>query len=406
MAKYSALNLPRDLLGNPIPMNKNSRAFVGGRSVLDNIYGASSDPRIQANPPSRFRTANMGGYGMMNGNVYPRTFERNFTNQNNVPNNAVTPVIRKKPTPPNFKNNLLDFVVGDEGQALARGLLEDSGYSLMPKTLGESLAKGMGYMEQVKGNQLDKELKELQIKAAKKELETTATTKKEIKKLADGFLYYVDPTGKTPPERVDPSQVENTDEKDLKAEEKDFKQANDLRDEHTKNSGEFIKVRDAYGRILASGTNPSPAGDLALIFNYMKMLDPGSTVREGEFANAQNSGSIPDWIWARYNNVLEGTRLAPPQRKDFLDRSESLYDAAKDTQLFLDESYKDLAKEFNVDASKVVIDFDKPIREKKFKYKLETYSIDELLKLDISGFDERQKELYLSILDQKEKGLK
>ena len=309
-------------------------------------------------------------------------------------------------TPPNFKNNLLDFVVGDEGQALARGLLEDSGYSLMPKTLGESLAKGMGYMEQVEGNQLDKELKELQIKAAKKELETTATTKKEIKKLADGFLYYVDPTGKTPPERVDPSQVENTDEKDLKAEEKDFKQANDLRDEHTKNSGEFIKVRDAYGRILASGTNPSPAGDLALIFNYMKMLDPGSTVREGEFANAQNSGSIPDWIWARYNNVLEGTRLAPPQRKDFLDRSESLYDAAKDTQLFLDESYKDLAKEFNVDASKVVIDFDKPIREKKFKYKLETYSIDELLKLDISGFDERQKELYLSILDQKEKGLK
>ena len=38
---------------------------------------------------------------------------------------------------------------------------------------------------------------------------------------------------------------------------------------------------------------PDAAGDMALIFSYMKMLDPNSTVREGEYATAQDAGSIP-----------------------------------------------------------------------------------------------------------------
>lgn len=50
------------LTNKPLPMGPNSRAFRGGRSLLDNIYGASSDPSIQANPPSRFRTNMMGGF--------------------------------------------------------------------------------------------------------------------------------------------------------------------------------------------------------------------------------------------------------------------------------------------------------------------------------------------------------
>ena len=50
-----------------------------------------------------------------------------------------------------------------------------------------------------------------------------------------------------------------------------------LRDDFRSESKEFVKVRDAYGRILS--TDASAAGDLALIFNYMKILDPGSVVR-------------------------------------------------------------------------------------------------------------------------------
>ncbi len=63
MAQFSMNNLPINPFTNkPIPMGVNSRAFVGGRSLLDNVYGASNNPSIQANPPSRFRTDMMSGY--------------------------------------------------------------------------------------------------------------------------------------------------------------------------------------------------------------------------------------------------------------------------------------------------------------------------------------------------------
>ena len=85
----------------------------------------------------------------------------------------------------------------------------------------------------------------------------------------------------------------------------------------------------AFGRIIASAQDPSPAGDLAMIFNYMKILDPGSTVREGEFANAQNSGGIDDKTVALYNQVIKGTRLSQTQRDDFLGRAAMLYEEAE-----------------------------------------------------------------------------
>jgi len=55
-----------------------------------------------------------------------------------------------------------------------------------------------------------------------------------------------------------------------------------LRKEFNSRVGDFTDVSDAYSRVLASvgpGNEGTPAGDIALIFNYMKMLDPGSPVR-------------------------------------------------------------------------------------------------------------------------------
>lgn len=108
-----------------------------------------------------------------------------------------------------------------------------------------------------------------------------------------------------------------------------FLTANDLFTKFESSVQPFIVQRDAYSRIKESVKNPSPAGDLALIYGYMKLLDPGSTVREGEFATAQNSGSVPQRIQAMYNKVASGKRLAPEQREDFLSRSKSIYSSAE-----------------------------------------------------------------------------
>lgn len=85
----------------------------------------------------------------------------------------------------------------------------------------------------------------------------------------------------------------------------------------------FLVVSTAYDRITAA--DPTAAGDMSLIFSFMKVLDPGSTVREGEFANAQNATGAPGKIRALYNNVLEGTRLTEEQRADFIKQSKQIY---------------------------------------------------------------------------------
>ncbi len=140
-----------------------------------------------------------------------------------------------------------------------------------------------------------------------------------------------------------------------------FLQADKLRDEFNKQSTEFIGVANSYQRILDSAADPSAAGDLSLIFNYMKVLDPGSTVREGEFATAQSAGSVPAQIIAQYNKVMNGERLAPEQRKDFVNRAERLYKGqetrwSKNTK----GRYEKLAKDLGVDPKYVVGEFGVP----------------------------------------------
>lgn len=136
-----------------------------------------------------------------------------------------------------------------------------------------------------------------------------------------------------------------------------FDDSTKLRNEFINQSKDFKQVRDSYERIYESAQKPSAAGDLALIFNYMKMLDPGSTVREGEFANAQNAAGIPERVAAMYNNVIAGERLTEDTRKDFLGRSDMMYEAQLRGQTQLEDVYRGLAERSGFSPENVVIDY-------------------------------------------------
>ena len=207
------------------------------------------------------------------------------------------------------------------------------------------------------------------------------TKDKKIIKGADGFNYYMDGT------RVLPNVNQKIDPNTNKTK---FANADKLRDEHQKLSGTFIDVRDAYGRILTSAEKQTAASDLSLIFNYMKMLDPGSVVREGEFANAQNSAGVPDRTRAQYNNLIRGERLAPATRSDFINQAQGLYKTQLGSQNSLDTQYSDLATSYELDPNKVVLDFGSPIAKKEFKYNLSVMSDEELGSLDESQYTEEQ----------------
>jgi len=119
----------------------------------------------------------------------------------------------------------------------------------------------------------------------------------------------------------------------------------------------FSSQSTAYGRVIASVDDPSPAGDLALIFNFMKVLDPGSTVREGEFATAANSGGVDDRVRALYNNVVDGTRLSGSQRDDFANRATRLYGNAEQQYRSIADQYGQFAANAGFDPAAMMPDF-------------------------------------------------
>lgn len=142
----------------------------------------------------------------------------------------------------------------------------------------------------------------------------------------------------------------------VKADATMFDNEDKLRKAYDKASGPFYDQAAAYSRVVESAKEPSGAGDLALIFNYMKVLDPGSTVREGEFATAQNSGGIPGKIRSLYNSVVDGKRLGHTQRADFVDRAGRLYTGAQRLHQSLDGRYTKLADNYKVNADNILYD--------------------------------------------------
>ncbi len=140
-----------------------------------------------------------------------------------------------------------------------------------------------------------------------------------------------------------------------------FKDEQSLRKEYSKQSAEYVKVRDSYTRVKGSTEDPSPAGDLSLIFNYMKMLDPGSVVRESEFATAAQTGSYGDRIQASVQKVMSGERLTNKQRKDFVDKAGVLMKGMKKQHKKREKSYIGIAKKNNLDPKQVVMDIDVPV---------------------------------------------
>jgi hypothetical protein len=109
----------------------------------------------------------------------------------------------------------------------------------------------------------------------------------------------------------------------------------------------------AFKRLNASQDNA--AGDLALVFNYMKLLDPGSAVRETEFANAQNAAGVEDRVRNIYNKVKSGEFLSVEQRKEFRGQAADLFKPYKEKGDQLRARYTNEAKRIGIEPSAIFL---------------------------------------------------
>lgn len=100
-------------------------------------------------------------------------------------------------------------------------------------------------------------------------------------------------------------------------------------------------------------------GDLALVYEFMKGLDPTSVVRETEYATAAKSGNIFAGVLAKYNGYLkpEGGFLPPQVQGAFQSIVDSKFNVQ--TQLYnnVSEEYRNLAQRQGLNPDNVAIGY-------------------------------------------------
>jgi hypothetical protein len=138
-----------------------------------------------------------------------------------------------------------------------------------------------------------------------------------------------------------------------------FKQEQDIRKDYisTPEVKAFNEMKTSFGQINAGLNTKSAAGDLTAATKFMKLLDPGSVVRESELYLAMDATGVLDKATNYYARLARGEKLTPSQREDFRNVANQLFKAAENTKLNYDKQYEEIAKSNNLDPSKIIVNY-------------------------------------------------
>lgn len=140
------------------------------------------------------------------------------------------------------------------------------------------------------------------------------------------------------------------------AEKNAFANEHQLRGEHTVAVKPFREAEAAYSRMQAVTKAPSTAGDLAVIYNYVKLADPGNQVTESEFKKAENAKPLLAGLginWDDVKAVWLDRKMPDPQREDFLNQGKALVEAAKKKRGEIDNRYREIASKHGIDPDSI-----------------------------------------------------
>jgi hypothetical protein len=85
----------------------------------------------------------------------------------------------------------------------------------------------------------------------------------------------------------------------------------------------------------------------------MKMQDPGSVVREGEYATAQNATGVPQRFINMYNKALNGDGLSIEQRNEIDSQAKKLYTQARTQEAVVRKGVERIAKGYGLSPSNI-----------------------------------------------------
>jgi hypothetical protein len=116
----------------------------------------------------------------------------------------------------------------------------------------------------------------------------------------------------------------------------------------------YSEMQSAYGQITDSLKQASPAGDLAAATKFMKLLDPGSVVRESELGMAMAASGALDRATNYAQMRINGTKLTADQRKDFQQLSDQLFGTATNAYNQKRGEFEQMGTAYGIDANRAL----------------------------------------------------
>jgi len=110
---------------------------------------------------------------------------------------------------------------------------------------------------------------------------------------------------------------------------------------------DYSDMQSAFGQVVSSLSQGTPIGDVAGATKVMKLLDPGSVVRESELGIAMAASGRMDRLNNYFSNMMTGQKLTPTQREDFKALSNELYAAAGDAYNKKRNEYRGFGEAYN-----------------------------------------------------------
>lgn len=127
-----------------------------------------------------------------------------------------------------------------------------------------------------------------------------------------------------------------------------------LRDDFRAESKVYDEVKRQHGLIITALRDRSAAGTLAAATAFMKMLDPGSVVRESELGMALAATGITDRVLNYANIIKSGKVLTDQQRNEFASLTNEFMRAAQSEHELRKNTYRQNAIEYGLSPDRVV----------------------------------------------------
>lgn len=156
-----------------------------------------------------------------------------------------------------------------------------------------------------------------------------------------------------------PSNAERKQEEvDIQNKGKSFEREEALASKYQNQSKAFRELSEAYQKTknLFDKAQGSAPATLAAATAYMKLLDPGSVVRESELGMALNATGKLDKAENFMNRINKGEVLTESQVKQFKDATEEVYKAATKQQRIIDKNYSDTASRNKLNPKNIIQD--------------------------------------------------